>query len=151
MSANNVLGGEEEEAKVLVIALLLVAAIEAVASPYGGCSLAADSSMKRHTSRSNRIDLASASPCGGFSSFSVFSLPFALNFSEEETLTSSLRNLDTLDNGTGCSVPRRHGEHNARRRSMSGGRSETGDELRRVVARATVTQALEAVGFDCAH
>jgi hypothetical protein len=58
MSANNMLGGEEEEAKVLVIALLLVAAIEAVASPYGGCSLAADSSMKRHTSRSNRIDLA---------------------------------------------------------------------------------------------
>jgi hypothetical protein len=78
-------------------------------------------------------------------------LPFALNFSEEETLTSSLRNLDTLDNGTGCSVPRRHGEHNARRWSMSGGRSETGDELRRVVARATVTQALEAVGFDCTH
>jgi hypothetical protein len=56
-------------------------------------------------------------------------LPPAANFFEEETLTSSLQNLDTLD----------------------GGGSRTEDEFERIVARTAVAQALEATGFDCMH
>jgi hypothetical protein len=70
--------------------------------PRGGRSAAEDSSMKFSTMRSRPTDPTSASPCGGFSSFSgSVSFPSAPNFSEAETRTSSLRNLDT-HGGAGC-------------------------------------------------